>query len=383
MPLAPYSSVAPQQLTDWLALMHELGPRFAERAGVYDASDAFVADNFLELKARGVLPAGVPRELGGGGASYAELCGMLRTLARYCASTALVLSMHMHMTATLVWRWRRAPEPLDALLRRIASEKLHLATSGASDWLTPSGRAEPVEGGWRITARKTFVSGIPAADLFMSQAIYEDPQAGPTVLLFAIPTRQPVVAPQDNWRVLGMRGTGSHDVVIDDAFVPGSAILSRRPAGKWSPPFHLNPGMIPLPLVYAVYLGVAEAARDAALAVVRQYRDDSGLAYLVGEMENELASARMAHRDMVEAVETSTPGMDATNRIWIGRTLVGRAATRVVEKAMEVAGGSSFYRASGIERLFRDVQGARFHRPQERAQLRFSGRLALGLDADE
>jgi alkylation response protein AidB-like acyl-CoA dehydrogenase len=50
---------------------------------------------------------------------------------------------------------------------------------------------------------------------------------------------------------------------------------------------------------------------------------------------------------------------------------------------MEVAGGSSFYRASGLERLFRDIQGARFHRPQERAQLRFSGRLALGLDLDE
>jgi alkylation response protein AidB-like acyl-CoA dehydrogenase len=56
---------------------------------------------------------------------------------------------------------------------------------------------------------------------------------------------------------------------------------------------------------------------------------------------------------------------------------------RVVEKAMEAAGGSSFYRAAGLERLFRDVQGARFHRPQERSQLRFSGRLALGLDVDE
>jgi alkylation response protein AidB-like acyl-CoA dehydrogenase len=50
---------------------------------------------------------------------------------------------------------------------------------------------------------------------------------------------------------------------------------------------------------------------------------------------------------------------------------------------MEAAGGNSLYRTSGLERLFRDVQGARFHRPQERTQLRFSGRLALGLDLDE
>jgi alkylation response protein AidB-like acyl-CoA dehydrogenase len=72
-----------------------------------------------------------------------------------------------------------------------------------------------------------------------------------------------------------------------------------------------------------------------------------------------------------------------TNAVPRARTLVGRAVTRVAEKAMEAAGGSSFYRAAGLERLFRDIQGVRFHRPQERSQLAFSGRLALGLGIDE
>src|SRR5262249_5348370 len=113
-------------------------------------------------------------------------------------------------------------------------------------------------------------------------------------------------------------------------------------------------------------------------------REDSDLACLIGEMDNELASARFAHRDMVEAAATcEEPGPVTTNRIWVGRTLVGRSVTRVTEKAMEAVGGSSFYRAAGLERLFRDIQGARFHRPQERMQLRFSGRLALGLGNDE
>ena len=71
--------------------MHELGPCFAERAVQCDANDAFVAENFSELKSRGVLIAGVPVELGGGGASYAELSEMLRVLGRYCGSTALTL----------------------------------------------------------------------------------------------------------------------------------------------------------------------------------------------------------------------------------------------------------------------------------------------------
>ena len=371
------------QPVNWPGLMHEMGPGFAARAADYDAADAFVADNYAELKARRVFAAGVPRELGGGGASYPELCDMLRALARHCSSTALTLSMHTHLVATMVWRWRRDPSPFERLLRRIADEQIILVTSGASDWLTPSGKAERVDGGWRITARKIFASGIPAGNLFMTQAVYDDPETGPTVLHFALPTDDPAVIAQDNWRVLGMRGTGSHDVVIKDAFVPDAAISLRRPAGTWTTLFQVYASMIPLPLVYGVYLGTAEAAREVALTLARKRLDDPGIPYLLGEMETELAIARMAHRDMVEAADRGEPGPETTNRIWIGRTLVGRAVTRVAEKAMEAAGGISFFRTSGLERLFRDLQGARFHRPQERTQLRFSGRLALGLGLDE
>jgi acyl-CoA dehydrogenase len=361
--------------------MRALGPRFAERAPAHDATDTFVADNFAELKQHGVLAAAVPAELGGGGASYPQLCDMLRVLARHCGSTALTLSMHTHTVATLAWRWRRDPKPVEALLRRVAAERLLLIGSGASDWLTSSGRAERHDGGWRINAEKIFASGVPSGDLFLTQAIHDDPQEGPTVLHFAIPIKGDGVEVQETWRALGMRGTGSHHVRFKDVVVADSAIALRRPAGKWIPLFHLYACIIPLPLIYAVYLGIAEAARDAAIALARKRPADPALFSLLGEMENALATARMAHRDMVEAADgCAAPGPEITNRVMIARTLVGRAAVEVVEQAMEAVGGSAFYRAAGLERLFRDVQGARFHRPQERTQLQLSGRLALGLD---
>ena len=78
-----------------------------------------------------------------------------------------------------------------------------------------------------------------------------------------------------------------------------------------------------------------------------------------------------------------TPEVETTNQITTSRTLVGRATIRAVEKAMEVAGGPAFYREHGLERLPRDVQGARYHPLQEKVRLRMSGRLALGLDIDE
>ena len=383
MTLANEQEFRPQAM-EWMRLMHQLGPKFAERAPAHDAGESFVAENFADLKEVGVLAAGVPSELGGGGASYAQLCDMLRVLAHSCGSTALTLSMHTHFIATTVWRWRHDTKAVEGLLRRIVQERLQVVGSGASDWLTPSGIAERVEGGFRINAQKMFASGVPSGDLFATQAVYNDPQSGPTALHFALPIKGGGIDPQDTWHVLGMRGTGSKHVVIKDVFVPEAAISFRRPAGKWIPFFHLYACIMPLPLIYAVYLGIAEAARDIALTSVRKRRDDPELAPLVGEMENELASARFAHRDMVEAAERcEQPGPETTNRIMIGRTLVGRAAIAAVEKAMEIVGGGSFYRAAGLERLFRDVQGARFHRPQQRTQLRFSGRVALGLAVED
>jgi alkylation response protein AidB-like acyl-CoA dehydrogenase len=105
-------------------MMHELGPSFAKRSVQCDANDRFPVENFSELKARGVLAAGIPAELGGGSASYPELCEMLRAFGRYCGSTALTLSMHTHSLATIVWRWRRDPARFDNFLRRAVEQRL-------------------------------------------------------------------------------------------------------------------------------------------------------------------------------------------------------------------------------------------------------------------
>ena len=146
----------------------------------------FPVENYAALKQRKVFSAGVPAELGGGGATHAELCEMLRELARHCGATALALSMHTHVVVALVWRYRQGL-PAEALLRRIAAEQLVLVGTGASDWLDSTGRAERVDGGYRVTARKSFCSGSPAGALLLTTAPYDDPSDGPTVLHFAVP----------------------------------------------------------------------------------------------------------------------------------------------------------------------------------------------------
>src|SRR5439155_5654426 len=92
--------------TDWVALMNDLGADFAERCAEHDDSDSFVAENYAKLREKGAFAAGVPGELGGGDASHAELCAMIRTVAHHCSSTALAFSMHTHLVATMAWSWR-------------------------------------------------------------------------------------------------------------------------------------------------------------------------------------------------------------------------------------------------------------------------------------
>jgi alkylation response protein AidB-like acyl-CoA dehydrogenase len=81
---------------------------------------------------------------------------------------------------------------------------------------------------------------------------------------------------------------------------------------------------------------------------------------LVGLMETELASARMALRQIIDAGVSGHMAPETTNEVLIGRTVSGRAAIRTVEIAMEIAGGAGFFRDLGLE-LFRDVQGPRYH----------------------
>ena len=306
---------------------------------------------------------------------------MLRTLAHYCGSTALALSMHTHLVATTAWRWRHEGAPVEPFLRRVAAEQPVLVSTGGSDFLAGTGTARKVDGGYRVTARKIFGSGSPAGSLLMTMAIYDDPQDGPTVLHFPVPLDAPGVKVLDNWRTLGMRSTGSNDILLEDVFVPDAAIGGRRPSGVWSHAFHVI-ATIAFPLVFSVYVGVAESARDLALREASRKAQDPNVQALVGEMDNELTVARMALRLMIEAAASGAMGAETTNQVLVGRTLAGRAAIRTVEKAMEVVGGASFFRALGLERLFRDVQGARFHPLQEKPQVIYSGRLALGLDVN-
>jgi alkylation response protein AidB-like acyl-CoA dehydrogenase len=358
-----------------------LASGFAANAAKADEDDRFVADNYKALKAAGLVEAAVPVELGGRGAEIAELCDMIRIIAQGCGSTGLAFSMHTHQVAIPAWRWRHQKvAAVEPLLKRIAAEKIILLSSGGSDWIGGSGKAEKVEGGYRITARKVFTSGAEAGDVLMTGAILDGEPA--KVLHFGVPMKAPEVTVIDTWRTLGMRGTGSNDVAIDGLFIPDAGVALARNAGEWHPLFQII-STIAFPLIYAAYLGVAESARDIAIDMAKKKPANQYAISLAGRMDTSLRAAQIAHRHMIATVEQNAPSAQSVNEAMMGRVLVAEHVIKAVELALELAGGAGFYRANGLERRFRDIQGARFHPLQQGPQATYSGSMALGLPVDK
>jgi alkylation response protein AidB-like acyl-CoA dehydrogenase len=360
---------------DFVQTIRKIGPGIAERAATCDLEGRFVADSYAELKQNKLFSAAVPVEFGGGGAGYAELCQGVRELARFCSSTALAYSMHSHLVAATVWRQRHG-QPAEALLRKIAAQELILVSTGAGDWLESVGQAERVEGGYRVSARKRFCSGVPAGDLLVTSAPTQDAE----VIHFAVPVRSEGVTILDDWDTLGMRGTGSCSVQLTNVFVPEASISMRRPAGVWHPSWSVIMTLAP-PIYMAPYVGIAERAAELARETVRGREPDAIMLSTLGELQNQLALTQMAFREMVENVREYDfdPSPVRASETLVRKTLVTNALRATVQLAVELVGGSALFRRTGLECLLRDVQGAPFHPLSEKKQQLFTARVALGL----
>ncbi|MDX2024395.1 MAG: acyl-CoA dehydrogenase family protein [Deltaproteobacteria bacterium] len=364
----------------WVQKARALGATFASRAAAHDRSGQFVGDNYADLKAGGFFAAGVPQELGGGGASHAELGEMLRELAHHCGATALALSMHQHLVAAAVWRHRHG-QPAEALLRAVAGKNLVLVSTGAGDWLRSNGHVERVAGGFRVSARKPFCSGSPQGDLLISSAAWNDPEQGDVVLHFSVPFTSEGVHVGEDWDTLGMRGTGSQTVELRNVFVPDERVSLKRPRDGWHPVWSVV-ATVAVPVFMAPYLGIAESAAKLALAHIRERQPDPITTLTVGQMQNALFTARLAWDEAVRNANgyEFTPDIQRADVAFQCKTLIAQNAISTVTSAMELAGGAGFFRSLGLERLFRDAQGAAYHVLPAKQQQQFAGRVALGLD---
>jgi acyl-CoA dehydrogenase len=310
------------------------------------------------------------------------MCGLIRLIARGCGSTALAFSMHQHLVAAALWNFRRG-NPGEKLLRKVADGETVLVSTGANDWLASNGTLVACDGGYRFTASKAFASGCPGGDLLVTSGRFQDPEKGCMVFHFPVSLRAQGVRIADDWKAMGMRGTGSHTVTLRDVFIPSEAIGVRRPAGSYHAVWN-TVLLVAMPLVVSAYLGIAEASAQVARKRASNRANDDLTAVLIGEMENELTTATLACESMVAIANDLDvePTLQRTSEILIRKTIATQAALRCAQKALESVGGTGYLRATGIERMVRDLYAGQFHPLPPIKQERFTGRIALGLDVD-
>jgi alkylation response protein AidB-like acyl-CoA dehydrogenase len=359
-----------------------LGPDLARHAEQHDREASFVEEAIGQLRDAGILAMGVPVELGGGGASVRDIAAVQRELAHHCGSTALATSMHQHVVAFTAWRFGRGLPGAEATLRRVAEEGIVLVSTGGADQTRPRGEATKVDGGFRVSGRKIFCSQSPAGTAMSTMFSYDDPEQGRRILNMAVPFGEGVTV-LDDWDPLGMRGTGSNSVVIEDVFVPEEKVLANRPYGVIDGPLQVI-FSIAFPIISGAYLGVAEAAYQAALEAVGDRSGDPIVQRQVGTMSHRLRVASWALDGALDAVgDDPDPSMETVAAVMAAKREIALGGLEVCDTAMELAGGPAFSRGSVIERAYRDMRAIKFHPLTMETTLVHAGCVALGQPADE
>jgi alkylation response protein AidB-like acyl-CoA dehydrogenase len=368
--------------TDIAARAATIGPDLGAHAARHDREGSFVAEGLELLRDAGLLAAGVPAELGGSGGTIADLTALQRELGRHCGATALASSMHQHVVCFTAWRYRRGLPGAEATLRRVADDGIVLVSTGGGDYTEPKGEAIKVDGGYRVSGRKRFASQSSHGTVMSTMFTYADPELGTRVLNVAVPFASEGVTVLDNWDTLGMRGTASNDVVLEDVFVPDERVLANRPHGVIDGPLQVI-STIAFPIICGAYLGVAEAAYAAAVEAAAGRAGEPTVQRQVGLMANRLRTMGWALDGALAAAgDDPQPSMDVYADVMAMKREIAVGGIEVCDLAMEVAGGGAFSKGSVIERCYRDIRAAKFHPLTPEETLLHAGRLALGMPAD-
>jgi len=342
-------------------------------------------DELVELlRGSGLLRAGAPAEVGGLELPPQVGLRAAEELARGDASTGWCVAIGITSTLLVAYLPPSSRDQLFGDGRGLA----------AGVW-APRGKGQSVDGGVVVSGRWAFCSGICHADVLFAGCMIDEASV-PSVV--ALPTKDLQLL--DNWHTLGLRGTGSHDSVANEVFVPADRVVSifdgpvvDRPLYRF-PPF----GFFALS-VAAPALGNARAAIDdlvelaggkKGLGSTRTLAERSATQAAVAAAESALGAARALYYQAIDdawrASQTSDNhvpvSVELRNRLRLAATHAARTSADVVRTMYDLAGGSAIYDHSPLQRRFRDAFTATAHFQVNEASRELPGRILLGQRAD-
>jgi alkylation response protein AidB-like acyl-CoA dehydrogenase len=380
-----------------VALADELAARFGERAAVHDRDGSFPFENYADLHASGYLRLAIPREYSGDGADAFEMVLAQEHLARGDGATALAAGMAIHILGRTAEE-RGWPEPVFAAICRTIAAEGGLINSvvtepelgSISRGGIPATSATPTVGGWLINGHKSFATGGPALRYLVTGVTLPPSQHAPQgeTASAIVPAGMPGLRLEATWSdSLSLRTSGNDDVYYENVFVPEEWLVNRRPIGVAAAPNQpLGFNAWSLTIV-AVYLGIGQAACDAACdyangrvppSLGKPIAELPHIQQWIGQMQVALDAARAMLYDTARAwVERPDLRPTLGAALAASKYLATNAACSVTDTALRVAGGFSLTRALPLERYFRDARAGLFNPPQDDLALAQVGRAAL------
>ena len=367
---------------------------FRGRAAALDRANAYFESDLADLRSSGYLAAAVPAEFGGWGLDLAQLAASQRRLARYAPATALAMTMHGYWVGIAQHLHQLGDDSLhwvfDAVLAGEVIAAGHAEAGNDMPVLLSTATATRVAGGYLISGRKQFGSNGPAWRWLGAHAMDAAAPGGPRVVHAFIERTSPGVRVVETWDTLGMRPTQSHDTVLEEVFVPDDRVGRVVPAGDGSDPFLVGMTMWPLALMSAVYLGIADRAMELAVASAKSkksiaiprgaYAYNPFAQHQIADMYLTLEAAGATLDTFVGDWVAGAPHQDAwVTKVYAQKWIAVEAAKRVVDIALDVAGGGAFFTGHELERLYRDVRAGGFHPGNDALVHEVLGKAVLGV----
>lgn len=368
MTLTPFIQSTEQR--NMIAQLHTLKEVIQTRGAEADRTNGFPADNFEDLLDIGYNTLTLPKAYGGKGFGIYDMLLCQETLASFDAATALSIGWHLGIVGDLYDQKLWDEDTLQTFAKKITDERA-LTNRLLSEAITgsptrggrPGTQAVFLDGKWHVKGRKSFASLSYATTHYITSAWIEDKQA---IGYFIIPHATAGVSIEETWDMLGMRGTASHDVLFDvelpeEAFVEWLAV-PRTKANGW---------VLHIP---AVYLGIAQAARDYALQFARTYQPNSlphpigELPHIqdkIGQIELKLKTSRHFLYDVAAKFEKPETRDDMTLELGAAKHIVVNNALDIVDLAMRIVGAQSLKADSPLNRYYRDVRAGLSNPPMD------------------
>ncbi|AIE58840.1 acyl-CoA dehydrogenase family protein [Bacillus methanolicus] len=371
-------------------LFHEasvLADRFHTRAAEIDEEGRFPFENFRELKNSSYVSLTVPKKYGGEEISLYEFVLLQERIAQGDASTALCIGWHLGVLYDLRERQTWESAQFERICREVVQNKVlinRLATEIATGSPTRGGKPQTIavkkNGKWIITGRKSFASMAVALDYSLVTATIEE---SGEVGSFLVDHRLKGVSVEENWDMLGMRGTRSDDLILDQVELPEDALVELdqldNPNSKTSRAWLLH--------IPACYLGVAIAARNYAVSFAAEYQPNSLQSPIkdvpevqrkIGEMDLELLKARNVLYSVARRWDTEPDKREGmAGELAAAKHIAVNSANVVVDLAMRIVGARSLQKSNPLQRFYRDVRTGIHNPPMDDAVISLLAKQAL------